>query len=341
MTNLPADTRKRRRRRWKIRAAIIFVSMFIGINALAFMQAWSMTHFADRGAHTPTPGAMSFGRKVEVMLTGVTVPRPYNRKTPAASQMDFTTRHVQEPGFDLETWSVPAAGKPRGLVLMFHGYAACKSTLLIQGKHLHDLGYALDMVDFRGSGGSSGNRTTIGYVEADDVVATVADARAHLLSPGEPLILFGQSMGAAAVLRAVGDKGVSTDAIVIESPYDRLLSTAGNRFHAMNLPAFPLAHIMMFWGGLQQGFWSFAMNPEESATRVHVPVLMFHGQLDTTITPEQAHAVFNHLAGPKRLEWCEHAPHASFVNTDPARWDRAVSDFLTRYAGNSRPRSHS
>jgi alpha-beta hydrolase superfamily lysophospholipase len=124
---------------------------------------------------------------------------------------------------------------------MYHAYVASKSSLLPAAQQFHQMGYAVEVVDFRGSGGSSGSSTTIGYFEAEDVVATVADARQNALTKDEPLILFGQSMGAAAVIRAVGDLGVSPDAIILESPYDRLVSTANNRFHAMHLPAFPLA----------------------------------------------------------------------------------------------------
>ncbi len=306
--------------------------MFAGINGLAFLQAWGMTHFPDRGRHTPPPEALGGMGKAWVMLTGVTVPRSYNNGSPADRGMVFTTRHVHEPtGVDLESWSIPALNKPRGLVLMFHGYAACKATLLTAAAHLHAMGYAVEMIDFRGSGGSSGNSTTIGYREADDVIAAAADARSALLSKGEPLVLFGQSMGAAAVLRAVGDLHLSADAIVIESPYDRLLSTAGNRFHAMHLPAFPLAQILMFWGGAQQGFWSFDMNPELSALMVHAPTLMFHGQRDSRVTPEQARAVFDHLAGPKQLEWFADSEHAMFLKDDPVRWDRAITTFLKQY----------
>jgi alpha-beta hydrolase superfamily lysophospholipase len=321
--------------RWRRRVRgliLLLVLLFVVVNILAFVQAWGMTHFADGGVHTAPPEEMSATQKIWVMLTGVDVPRSYNNSSPADAHLAFTTLHVWEKnGIDLEAWLIPAPGKPRGLILMYHGYAACKATLLTAAEHLHRLGFTIEMVDFRGSGGSSGNSTTIGYREADDVAATAAEARAHDLAPGEPLILFGQSMGAAAVLRAVGDLGVRPDAMVIESPYDRLLSTAANRFHAMNLPAFPLAQLLMFWGGVQQDYWSFGMNPAESASRVHCPVLMFHGALDTRVTAVQARAVYDHLAGPKRLEWYEHAGHTAFITTDPARWDSAISDFLAKY----------
>jgi hypothetical protein len=326
---------KRRIRRWII--VVLLLTTIVAVNAIAFVQAWSMTHFVAGGHRTDAPEKLSIGQKLWVMLTGVRTPRPANLLSPADFGMDYKTAHLRADDVHLETWWIPTADQPRGLVLMYHAYVSSKSSLLPAAEQFHQMGYAVEMVDFRGSGGSSGNSTTIGFREADDVVATVADARQNHLAAHEPLILFGQSMGAAAVLRAVGDLGVSPDAIIIESPYDRLLSTAGNRFHAMHLPAFPLANLLVFWGGVQQGYWGFAMNPADSARRVHCPVLMFHGQLDARVTPEQAKSVYNNLAGPKHMEWYENAGHCSFLSSDPVRWREAVSKELeipARHDGN-------
>jgi alpha-beta hydrolase superfamily lysophospholipase len=317
----------KRRSRRRIIFALILLPI-VGVNVIAFVQAWTQTHFIANSTATASAEKLSVSQKLWVMVAGVRMPRPINRSTPADFQLPFSIRHVQSKDANLEVWSIPAVPSEKGLVLMYHAYGGDKESLLPMAVEFHHMEYAVDVVDFRGSGGSTGNRTTVGYKEAYDVAATVADARQNHLSPHEPLILFGQSMGAAAVLRAVGDLGVSADAIIIESPYDRLLSTANNRFRAMHLPAFPLAQLLIFWGGTEQGYWGFGMNPAESATRVRCPVLMFHGQLDTRVTPAQARAVFDNLAGPKQLEWYDQAGHCGFLSSDPVRWRSVVSALL-------------
>ena len=220
---------------------------------------------------------------------------------------------------------------------MFHAYDSSKSSLLGAAKVLHHPGYDLLMIDFRGSGGSSGNVTSIGCLEANDVAACVQYAREHLMSSPQPLVLFGQSMGAAAIVRAVGDLGVAPDAIILESPYDRLFSTVTHRFSAMHLPSFPLAHLLMFWAGVQQGYWAFDMNPADSASRVRCPALMFHGALDARVTTTEAKNVFDHLAGPKQFELFENGAHAAFLLADKQRWARCVEVFLNRYAPAKQP----
>src|SRR5207237_2938162 len=125
-------------------------------------------------------------------------------------------------------------------------------SLLTPAAAFHEMGYAVLLVDFRGTGGSSGQETTLGVREAADVARAV-DYTQHTW-PARPLVLYGVSMGAAAIMRAVATEGVHPAALILESPFDRLLDTVANRFHAMGLPAFPAAGLLVFWGSLQQGY---------------------------------------------------------------------------------------
>jgi alpha/beta superfamily hydrolase len=68
----------------------------------------------------------------------------------------------------------------KGIVLMFHGYTACKASVLAEAKSFHDLGFATLLVDFRGSGGSSGCDTSIGMLEAEDVARTADHCCQHV-----------------------------------------------------------------------------------------------------------------------------------------------------------------
>ena len=70
---------------WAIESAagsgLGFCSLLVlvaGINAVAFMQTWTMTHYAAAGTRTLRPEELSLLDKIGVVLTGVTVPRPSN-----------------------------------------------------------------------------------------------------------------------------------------------------------------------------------------------------------------------------------------------------------------------
>jgi pimeloyl-ACP methyl ester carboxylesterase len=198
--------------------------------------------------------------------------------------------------------------------------------MLPAARELHDMGCDTLLIDFRGCGGSSGNATTIGFKEADVVIAAVRFAREEFAP--DRVILFGDSMGAAAVIRAASLEPKLADGLIIAAPFDRLLSTVENRFVAMNLPPFPFARLICFWGGVQHGYWAFDHDPARYATTIHLPVLHIHGAHDPRVTTGQAESLFDHFAGPKRFALFENTGHASHLHVDRAKWMREVQGFV-------------
>jgi pimeloyl-ACP methyl ester carboxylesterase len=306
---------------------IFLALLLITLNLLAYMQARSMTHFVRNGARTNSPEQLTLGTKLAVLLTGVTVPRPENHRTPADYDLPFVTHRISSSeGIELELWHVPARTKAQTLLVCFHSYASSKQMLLPVTRQLHDMGYAVLLVDFRGSGGSSGDDTTIGYREAEDVIAATKFARGQFAP--ERVILFGESMGATAVLRAASLEPQIADSIIVAAPFDRLLSTVENRFVAMRLPPFMLARLICFWGGVRQGYWAFDHNPSDYATRITCPVLHLHGENDPRVTLAQARDLFRGFAGPKQLVLFSGAGHSSLLEIDRDRWTRSVRQFI-------------
>ncbi len=303
----------------------------VGVNFIAYMQARAMTHFVEGGGRTRPPESLGFLRRIEIILVGVRIPRPINGENPSDVGLPFETfRFGGLAGDDCEAWFIRAKNS-KGLCIAYHAYASSKSSLLEPAMAFHEMGYDVLLVDFRGSGGSRGNDTTIGYREAEDAAAAV-DFASHKW-PGESEILYGQSMGGAAILRAVAELHVQPSAVIIESTFDRMLSTVENRFHAMGLPAFPLARLLVFWGGEQFGYSAFDLNPADYATHVHCPVLMMQGGLDRRVTDAQARNLFDHLAGPKQFELFDNSGHCAFLEEDPDRWKKTVAGFLANSVG--------
>jgi alpha-beta hydrolase superfamily lysophospholipase len=307
----------------------------LALNVVAFNQAWSMTHFSASGSRTASPEALSFLEKVRVGVMGVSLPKPINVIDPSHVGLGFeTVRFGGATGSELEGWFI-AQEQPKGCVLFAHGYGACKASLLHEARAINRLGYSALLVDFHGSGGSEGRVTSLGVREADDVADAVMFVKRK--SPTSPLILYGQSMGSAAILRAITVHGIEPAAVIVECPFDRLLSTAENRFRAMRLPPFPGARLLIFWGGVQLGFNGFQHNPADYARQVGCPVLFLHGAKDPRVTLEQAQAVFDNLAGEKSFVLFPTAGHESLLASDPDLWTRSVSHFLKNRRGASAP----
>lgn len=315
-------TRKITRKRLYLALALLVIVP----NALVYRHARAMLTFVEMGERTRVPESLSLWRKGAVLLTGVTLTRPVNRVQPDSVGLPYSTLRVPvRDGLALEAWRMDHPD-PRGLVLMFPGYGQAKAALLPEARAFYDFGYDVWLVDFRGCGGSDPSGTSIGYHEAEDVAAVmrqVAEAQIR-----RPVILYGQSMGGAAILRAIAKSDVRPDAVIVEAVFDTMVATVGHRFHAMRLPAFPFAHWLVFWGSAHMGGNGFSHNPVDYAAHVTCPTLVLYGAADARVAPAEARRVYAALTGPKAEHEFASALHGSLFSVHSEEWTRVVSAFL-------------
>ena len=160
------------------------------LNVVVALHAWRFTHFsAEAGPRTRNPEKLPTSQKIKLILTGVQNPKPVNLAPPNFPYEDVA---LHSPNGRLAAWYGPVAGA-RGTVVLCHGYTSDKSRLRPEASYFRQLGYAVLLFDFSGNGASEGYQTTIGYREADDVVAAFRWAQAR--QPGIPIVLYGVSMG--------------------------------------------------------------------------------------------------------------------------------------------------
>jgi hypothetical protein len=162
-------------------------------------------------------------------------------------------------GVALEAWRMPRVDA-RGTVV--HGHAASKDSQLREAMVFHGIGLNSFLVDFYGSGGSRGNETSIGFYEALDVAKAFDYAR-DLPGSGR-VVIYGASMGAAAVLKGVCGREAPTssaDSRVSLRQFDSLIGTVRHRFTTMGIPSFPLADLPVFWGGMRKASMAYGTGP--------------------------------------------------------------------------------
>lgn len=293
------------------------------LNGVVALHAWRFTHFTtDAGPRTRNPEKLPTSAKIKVMLTGLQNPKPVNLAPPAFPYQDVTLR---SPNGWLAAWYGPVP-EARGTVILCHGYTSDKSRLRPEAGYFRQLGYAVLLLDFSGNGASEGYQTTIGYREADDVVVAYRWAQAR--PPGAPVVLYGVSMGAVAILRAESELGLRPAASIVECPYGSMLQTAKNRFVSMHLPPFPLANLLVLWGSAENAYWAFGLNAGEYARRVPTPTLLLWGTADPRVTRAETDTIFAHLAGPKRRVNSAGSGHEPYWHKHPRQWQGVVKRFL-------------
>jgi pimeloyl-ACP methyl ester carboxylesterase len=319
---------KKMAKRWLTVGPLFVVAGFAGLNALAYSHAEAMLRFSDGGPRTTTPEQLGLLSRINVLLAGVNIPRPWSHRHPSDLAPDCRLLSVPGPsGVTLASWYCNR-GRGTPLVILFHGYSTEKTSLLGEARAFLDLGASVMLVDFRGSGGSSESYTTVGVHEAEDVVAAIGYARERL-SHGN-VFLFGRSMGAAAILRAVHAHGVQSDGVILDAVFDSLLNTVRHRFRAMQVPAFPGAELLVFWGGRQWGFDGFDHNPSAYAASVRCPVLFMHGARDPRVRLIEARRVFEAIPATKEFVTFEQSGHESYLSKNAEQWRSAVERFIKR-----------
>jgi len=299
---------------------LLFV--FVLMNVITFFHAYKFTHFAHSGTPKVKPENLTNSQKVGILLFGVNNPKPINTQFPTQK---YTTLHLKS-NVEIECWSIRVPNS-KGTIIIFHGYAGEKSQMIDKSDEFIKMGYSTLLVDFMGSGGSEGNQTTIGYTEAEEV-KTCYD---YLTQQGEKNIyLFGTSMGAVAILKAIDDYHINPKAIVIECPFGTMYKTVCARFNVMGVPTIPMAGMLMFWGGVQNSFWAFSHNPETYAKSVHCPTLLLYGEQDRRVSRDEINIIYQNLQGIKELKTYPLAGHENYLNKYKQQWVNDVKSFLNR-----------
>ncbi|RYZ60380.1 MAG: alpha/beta fold hydrolase [Proteobacteria bacterium] len=307
---------------------LIMVSLFALFNIMALLHVRGILHFHDKGMSATAPESLSFGSKVRIALFGMKILKPKghvdrNSLNPAFAHARFKS----SDSIEIDAWISAPTFRPCW-VLMLHGFVAEKTALLKEAEAFQEIGLRPFLIDFRGSGESSGYDTSIGYKEAEDVKAAVDYIRREF--PLLPIVIYGKSMGAAAALRAVGVLGVKVEALILECPFDNLLATLKNRFRLIAAPPTPFAQILLFWGSVLYRFNGFKHNPEDFARSVKIPTLVIGGANDNRAKPEEVTRVFHALAGKKQLEIVLNAGHNELYDSAAETWKRTISTFINR-----------
>jgi uncharacterized protein len=265
------------------------------------------------------PKELTYFGKLQTLAFGVNNPRPRNTSKPL---LPFQTLAIPHETDTIECWYVPVDSST-GTVLLFHGYAGNKSQMVKESDQFNEMGFTTILVDFLGSGGSTGNKTTIGFYESDQV-KNVFDFFKQK-DQDQRIIMFGTSMGAVSIMKSIHDHNLNPEAIILECPFGNMLETVQARFRIMKAPVFPMSYLLTFWGGVQNNFNAFAHNPSDYAKTIKIKTLLLYGAKDDRVSLQETQVIFANLAGPKVLKVFPDAGHESILRGYRSEWIDLVS----------------
>jgi len=306
-----------------IRAVLkVILVLFILVNIITAFHAYKFTHFYDNGTITIKKNTDKTGwDKTKEICFGINAVKKLNNVADSGTQTIYL---ITKDSLKLEGWYVPV-NNAVGTVALFHGHGGTKSDVQLEAEEFRKLGYNTFSIDFRAHGNSGGNTTTIGYNEAEDVKL----AYDYVQAKGEKnIVLWGISMGASTILKAVNDYEIKPNKLIIEMPFGSILKAAEGRIKMMHIPAEPLATLITFWGSVEHGFWAFKMKPDEFAKKVNCPVLEQWGRNDPRVSQQETNDIYNNITTQKKLVIYENSGHESLCKSEHEKWVTEITSFL-------------
>ena len=222
-------------------------------------------------------------------------------------------------GVELFTWFLPARGTPQATVLFLHGNAENISTHYTNVAWMPAEGFNVLALEYRGYGRSAGSPTLAG-VQLDIDAALRALLERRDVDP-QRVVLFGQSLGGALAIHyaARGAQRASLRAVIADSPFSDYRGIVREK----------MADFFLTWP-LQ---WLPALtvdndySPRAAVPAVSpLPLLLIHGESDTTVPPHHSRSLYEAAAEPRELWLVPGAGHIQSLR-DPAL-RRRLADFV-------------
>lgn len=307
--------------KWIVR---VLLFQLILINLSAAFHAYRFTHYYDddRIRNQRSSQGKPLLRTWRLM-TGRQLAKSLIRYYPAIpyDTVQLTTKN----GLKLEAWYMKA-DSAIGTAILFHGLNSNKGNVLTEAFEFNSLGYNTMLVDMRAHGNSEGVVNSLGHKEAEEVKL----AFEQVSKMGEKnIVLWGMSLGAVMISKAVGQYDLQPNKIILEMPFNRLQDHINARAKNSGFPGEPFGFFVTLWAGIEQGYWGYGHKTSEYVKKIDCPVLLQWGNNDEYVSKKEIDKIFASINSTgKRLEIYEGAKHGPLASMHEAKWVEAVSNFL-------------
>ena len=222
--------------------------------------------------------------------------------------IEFVSNETGEPVKLNGLW-LPQARADAPLLLYLHGARWDVRSSAQRMRRMHELGFAVLGIDYRGFGQSTDTLPSEAMAYEDARQAYDWLGREH---PGRPRYVFGHSLGGAIAV-ALGAQVDDESGVIVEGSFSSVPDVVGS-FKWGWLPVGPL---------ITQRF-----DAESRVGQLGSPLLVVHGSDDRLIAPTLGRKLYERAKDPKRFVLVEGGSHHNTNAVGQAQYREAVADLF-------------
>ena len=221
--------------------------------------------------------------------------------------------------------------EPSGVwVICLHGYTSCPRDCGEAAKVFYEWGYNVLLPYLGGHGRSENPAVSMGWLDRFDVVAWIN----HIINENQnaKIILYGASMGGAAVMMTTGEALPENVVCAVEDcGYTSFWDEYACQAKAMlSIPAFPALYALDTAVRMRQGYSMKDASCVEQVKKSKTPTLFIHGEADEIVPFEMFGKIYEAAACEKEKITFPGASHGgSSDNTE--EYYGAVRSFIDKY----------
>ncbi len=222
--------------------------------------------------------------------------------------IEFTSQESGEP-VKLHTLWLPQPDAQAPLLLYLHGARWDVRSSAFRMRRMHELGFAVLGIDYRGFGQSTDTLPSETLAVEDAHAAWDWLGAQH---PGRPRYVFGHSLGSAIAVQLASEID-DESGVLVEGSFTSLPDLVSS----------------FKWGWLPVGpFITQRFDAASRVARIDAPLLVVHGGRDTLIAPELGRALYEQALPPKRFELVEGGSHHNTNSVGQAQYREAIAELF-------------
>ena len=245
------------------------------------------------------------------------MPQREIKKTPATVQLPYNDVYISVKNTNggterIHAWWIPSRNNAGDVLIYLHGSALNMGANVNALRRLHNLGFAVLIVSYRGYGLSDGEFPSETLLYADAEASWNYLVAQKQIEPNK-IYIYGHSIGGAVAID-LAVRHPNAAGLIVESTFTSIIDVA--RLEA-KYRLFPLELIV------HQRFDSLSKVPH-----LRIPALFIHGTNDHLIPFEMSRLLYARTPHPKSLKLIPGGGHNDSATVGGDAYLAAVSDFV-------------